>query len=585
MEGGPAIETRFHRCFVVRWGLRLCFALVACEVTLTVSAHVIARNTGTAAAMDGPEGAILCVGDSHTFGIGAPEGRSYPDQLREKLKQGGDPREVVNIGLPGLATHEMLPRLHDAVAKSKPSCVLFLGGTNDLYRGDTLLQVGAADTSLAARAHALLSRLRTFRMVKAGVRILKHDVARPEYGGAAEPLPDPTKISAEQWDAEYARAEIAGGKAVFPWVRFFFTLEKSDLAMRAFEAFARSNECALTREALRYPLDDYRWELSILAGEDPPALSAAGRTGVALDYARFTEAFTALRTGQTKEAVTLLDSLKPQFNNPWSSGFLALHHAWAALMERDFVRADAELQVILPPLEDISPSIGIYHALGGGAVAHLLRDGESRLEPWLARHPIWKERYWWPQSPYGHEWMVIAEWVDALKGCDQKAVDQAKGNSNYRFGAVPRTAPLRWLVDHPNATFADVVQQMPIDAPRISWFGPLGLFYRFINDEEADRLMRPVFEELATSARAGSFDVVLLTYLDYQTKANGVLRQFAAEFDLPIVDMQAAYDVRELEADAQHRYFSADRAHPNEAGYELMARAVYEKLRKRGIVH
>ncbi len=570
---------------MVRWGLRLCFALGASEGTLALSAGVIERHAGATGASEGHAGAILCAGDSHTFGIGAPEGRSYPDQLREKLRAAGDSREVVNLGFSGLTTHQIMARLRDAIEKTTPACVLFLGGHNDLYRGDVLLEVDSADPSWRTRAHALLCRLRTFRMLEAGVRIVTGDTVRPEYGGANEQLPEPRDVTPDHWDAEYARAETRGGKALFPWVKFFFGHEDPERASRALEAFVRTDDYVRTQHELLYPIDDYRWELATLSGANPPPLAPSGRTGASLDYARFTAAFVALRDQHTTEAVALLDALKPQFTGPWASGFLALHRAWAALIDRDFVRADREFEAVLPPLEDISPNIGIYFALGGGALAHVLCNDDSRLEPWLPHHGIWKERYWWPQSPQGHEWMLAAEWVDTLKGGDATALNRLRGSVKARFGTALHTAPLAWLVDHPHASFAEVVEQLPIEALRTSWFGPLGPFYRKIDTTEADRLMEPVFEELARAARSRSFEVLLLTYLDYQSGANDQLRRLASKFELPLIDMQGVYAIDELQTDGKRKYFSADRAHPNEVGYGLMASAIYDGLVQRGIVH
>ncbi len=582
---GHFIINRFHRNRVIRWGLRLCFALIASETTLALSARVIERNAGAAGVMPGHDGAIICAGDSHTFGIGASEGRSYPDQLRERLRAADDLREVVNIGFSGLTTHQIMARLRAAIAKSTPACVVFLGGHNDLYRGDTLLEVGAIGTGWWTRGRALLSRLRTIRLIEAGIRIVMGDAARPEYGGASEQLAEPFSVTPDQWDAEYARAEAIGGKALFPWVRFFFGHEYPGRASRALEAFVRTDEYARTQHELLYPIDDYRWELAMLSGASPPALSLARRTGASLDYARFTAAFVELREGHTAQAIALLDSLKPQFTGPWASAFLALHRVWAALIDRDFGSADREFDALLPQLEDISPNVGIYFALGGAALAHVLRSDEVRLEPWLAHHGIWAERYWWPQCPQGHEWMFTAEWVDTVKGGDATALDRLRGMVKSRVGAVPSTAPLAWLVDHPRATFSEIVKQLPIEILRASWFGPLGPFYRTIDATEADRLMKPVFEELTRSARTGKFQVLLLTYLDSQSSANNTLRRFARDFELPIVDMQRVYAVDEHRADDLRKYFSADRCHPNEVGYGLMAKAVYEELRQRGLVH
>jgi len=56
------------------------------------------------------------------------------------------------------------------------------------------------------------------------------------------------------------------------------------------------------------------------------------------------------------------------------------------------------------------------------------------------------------------------------------------------------------------------------------------------------------------------------------------LRRLAAEREWPLVDLERRWTRPVLAADDKSRYFIPDRAHPNEAGYGLVARAVFEVM-------
>jgi lysophospholipase L1-like esterase len=76
---------------------------------------------------------ILCLGDSYTYGIGAPRDKSYPRQLEELLNcRVRDKRfRVINAGESTLNTAQILERLDVNLATIKPDLVVLLcGGAN-----------------------------------------------------------------------------------------------------------------------------------------------------------------------------------------------------------------------------------------------------------------------------------------------------------------------------------------------------------------------------------------------------------------------------------------------------------------------
>lgn len=70
--------------------------------------------------------AIVCFGDSLTFGTGASPGMDYPSQLSRLIG-----RPVVNLGVPGNTTTDALARL-DQVLEANPRIVMVTLGGNDL---------------------------------------------------------------------------------------------------------------------------------------------------------------------------------------------------------------------------------------------------------------------------------------------------------------------------------------------------------------------------------------------------------------------------------------------------------------------
>lgn len=78
---------------------------------------------------------ILCVGDSHTFGLPLPEEESYPAQLAEALsrRHPGIEVEVVNLGIPSLNSSFVANRLEEQMHQIQPQLVIVWVGINNLW--------------------------------------------------------------------------------------------------------------------------------------------------------------------------------------------------------------------------------------------------------------------------------------------------------------------------------------------------------------------------------------------------------------------------------------------------------------------
>lgn len=70
---------------------------------------------------------LVCIGDSLTYGYGIDPKKSWVSHMTEKLDF-----PVINEGVPGNRTSEMLARFDDSVLRHHPTHMLIMGGTNDV---------------------------------------------------------------------------------------------------------------------------------------------------------------------------------------------------------------------------------------------------------------------------------------------------------------------------------------------------------------------------------------------------------------------------------------------------------------------
>lgn len=142
-------------------------SLVAGEVFLQAAAWAmrswVEQRGGTVAA----EGSIriLCVGDSHTFGLPLPEEESYPAQLAEALaaRHPDFDVEVVNLGIPSLNSAFVANRLEQQIHQIQPQLVIVWVGINNLWNVVERGPFSRGDSAWSVRQKLHASRL--FRLV------------------------------------------------------------------------------------------------------------------------------------------------------------------------------------------------------------------------------------------------------------------------------------------------------------------------------------------------------------------------------------------------------------------------------------
>ncbi len=111
------------------FALGLIFLLILMELALRfVGSYDTAQREEVAASGDG-EVTVLCVGNSHTAGAGAPIGMSYPSQLYKILNEKGKKRyRVVNKGVSNINSTYIASNLPKWLEEVKPDFVFIMAG-------------------------------------------------------------------------------------------------------------------------------------------------------------------------------------------------------------------------------------------------------------------------------------------------------------------------------------------------------------------------------------------------------------------------------------------------------------------------
>jgi acyl-CoA thioesterase-1 len=116
----------------------------------------------------GPAGAtVLALGDSLTYGTGAPPGQGYPEALAALTGW-----QVVNAGVPGDTSAQALARLPGLLAQHTPALVLLGIGGNDFLRR-------VPEAATARQLRALCEQV-----LAAGPQLLLVAVPRPTLAAA-----------------------------------------------------------------------------------------------------------------------------------------------------------------------------------------------------------------------------------------------------------------------------------------------------------------------------------------------------------------------------------------------------------------
>ena len=104
---------------------------------------------------------VLCLGDSHTYGLWVERSQAYPQQLEAVWNERGlSPKlEVVNVGVPGTNSSRVLRELPEMLETLDPDILIVMVGGNDFWTLPVPLDERAAAGELPEAALAALPAL------------------------------------------------------------------------------------------------------------------------------------------------------------------------------------------------------------------------------------------------------------------------------------------------------------------------------------------------------------------------------------------------------------------------------------------
>lgn len=128
----------FARILLAAFGAFVGLALL--EVALQLAAPLV-RPAPRPLAAQGESGEsrplrVLCLGDSHTYGIWVEPEDAYPARLRRKLARWPEPVEVLNAGVPGMNSSQVRRAVPEMLLRFQPDIVLLMVGVADFWNLD-----------------------------------------------------------------------------------------------------------------------------------------------------------------------------------------------------------------------------------------------------------------------------------------------------------------------------------------------------------------------------------------------------------------------------------------------------------------
>lgn len=529
--------------------------LVVLELALQLGALVVAR---TATAPPAAAGAVLCVGDSFTFGVGASgPAAAYPARLQEALAALGRPGvAVANAGFPGQHSGDVLTKLPGQLGPgTRVVCVLV--GANDLWRHPARIDPAKLAQAPAA-ADGFQWHFRTWRLVQMLTGFQpgmwqEHGEPPPPAGAGPGAATGPVAVppTAEDRAAGF-RALAACGLPAGPRVGRYEP--DRSLPNERNDAFRRA----------------------MLAGDVAAALAEAERSvrecptsPLALQQV----VTAAVRLGRRERALAAVDALAALLRErPDGAVAECLIEALSTTGQPERAAAAARERIAAQPL-----SILAWDGLQRAAIVLGRRDDALRAMPEVVRLAGTHEperaarvardyaRCWFAETPDRAVGLLLgAHLIDGDVEESRMAVGAAAERiPRERFAAALQAlgAAERPLV----RSFAALVDEVFGGAADAAWTGVLVDHLRAIGDV----------------ARAHGASLVIVGYPFWQPALEGAQRRAAAALGVPFVAVRERI-AAELQAHPERPLFSPD-GHCNDAGYaivaELVAAAVAQALR------
>lgn len=123
---------------------------------------------------------ILCLGDSFTFGNGAPKGHSYPEQLQAMLNNKAGTKYIVyNAGIGGQNSSLLFKELEKNIQKYKPNIALIMTGINNnscFIENNYFLFIKGSVKVYLYRIDAFLSNIKVYRLLRSAMVTIRDNI-------------------------------------------------------------------------------------------------------------------------------------------------------------------------------------------------------------------------------------------------------------------------------------------------------------------------------------------------------------------------------------------------------------------------
>ncbi len=493
-------------------------ALVLLEASLRVLGAFQVSRAGGRPEKPAGRRVILCVGDSFTYGLGAAPEDSYPRQL-ERLFEAQNVA-VINKGMPGTNTAQMLNRFEQYLNETKPDAVVILaGGANTWnYKG---YYAYARENAWYARLFDRIYDVRLYRLI----RLLASDVRRRRAEKRDGPDAGRGGTSSAAANARYDAALSYGHTAKYRDSKECWEEIKRLAGEISANPADIENYCKIGTYYQKFGLYDkamgYYAQALRLAPRDVYILKELG--------------YLHMKSGQPERALRYFEQALRE--NPREPGiWLGMGRAYSRIGRKDKALKCFEKGIALEP-----ENTGYY--FDAGTICRERSDNGTAL------------RYF-------------------KKGIEIAPDDEE--NDNYAaLGSLYRACYGRRL----NGEIAAFIRQLAKEGRHNNqWLKSLMMIVngqRDGNFAAVERWIAHDVAEMVRISRRRGIDVVIQSY-PANRPVNGILKTAAGRFCVPYVDNAAVFS-RLLDRRPRSDLFIPD-GHCTGRGYGVMAKNVYDAL-------
>ena len=503
--------------------VRLLLILVSLELGLRAASAVYRPWLSTPARYGARRLTILCLGDSNTWGMGAADRdrESYPAQLQARcdvLLPGVV--QVVNAGIMGQNSSEVVNRLEANLAQSHPDLLLVLIGVNNNWNFRAL---NLAHPSQRSQVLAILSSVKLYRFATLLIRAVSAGVQERE----GHPLPTPSQATERETSGSRSKAF-----ASIPPPMADVKEPASSTPLTFAEVMARGQR-AYQQEAFPAALVLFQQAHTLQSDAAP---------------VHFWLGMTYDRVGQFHEALQALErarQLDPQLGGLFSGLTQTYHDAG------DFERAveAAQTAVALHPEE-----ANAHEQLGTCYARYFPHDQVKRQ---LAIQEL--------ETAFalGHE--------DNFNSITME-LGRCYTDKRQFFDALERL--FRRTGFHLD----------PQRAKELAQYKAACLRHAASPSPDTDVGLEVLAQDLRAIARIARAHGVRLSLLTYAAvfPPNPIIRSVAAAEHLPLIDLDTAFG-DERRQQRRSEFFIAD-GHPKARGYALVAEIIFQRLLADGVL-